>query len=307
MPGRIVVGTSSWADPGFVQDWYPDGMPPRERLPWYAQRFEAVEVNATFYAVPAEDTVARWAEATPSGFTFDVKLHRLLSRHSAGLDSLPADLRDEVDVNSRGRVKLTPELELEVLDRTLSALRPVEEADKLSSLLLQLTPGFSPGEHGLDELTGLIERAAPRRVSVELRHRGWVEGERAEETFRFLSEVGAAFVGVDAPLEEHVPIMPAVDAATRDDLAYLRAHGRNAHGYMTGRSVAERFGWRYADRELEEIGDRARRLAEDADEVRVMFNNNRSDDAPTAARRFRALLGQDPGPSVEEPQQRLLD
>lgn len=306
MAGRIVVGTSSWADPGFVEDWYPSGMPPRQRLPWYAKRFEAVEVNATFYAVPAEATVARWAEATPPGFTFDVKLHRLLSRHSARLDSLPADLRDEVDTNARGRVRLTPDLEVEVLQRTLSALGPIEKAGKLSSLLLQLTPSFSPAEHDLDELGDLVQEAAPRRVAVELRHRGWVEGERAEATFSYLSEIGAAFVGVDAPREEHVPIMPPVDAATRDDLAYLRAHGRNATGYMTGRTVAERFGWRYADDELEEIRARARRLAEDADEVRVMFNNNRSDDAPTVARRFRSLLGQDPGPPAEEPQQRLI-
>ncbi len=74
MAGRIVVGTSSWADPGFVEDWYPEGMPARERLPWYAERFQAVEVNATFYAVPAETTVARWASATPDDFSFDVKL-----------------------------------------------------------------------------------------------------------------------------------------------------------------------------------------------------------------------------------------
>jgi uncharacterized protein YecE (DUF72 family) len=306
MAGRVIVGTSSWADPGFVEDWYPSGMPARERLPWYAERFEAVELNASFYGVPAESTVERWAEITPPGFTFDVKLHRLLSRHAAGLDSLPPDLRDGAETNSRGRVRLEPELEAEILDRTVSALQPIEQAGKLSSLLLQLTPAFGPGDHELEELAPLIERAAPRRVSVELRHRGWVEGERAADTFAFLSELGATFVAVDAPQEEHVPIMPPVDAVTRDDLAYIRAHGRNAHGYMSGTTVAERFGWRYTDEELGEIGDRARRLAEDADEVRVMFNNNRSDDAPTAARRFRALLGQDPGPPVDEPQQRLM-
>ena len=305
MAGRIVVGTSSWADPGFVEDWYPEGLPARERLPWYAERFEAVEVNATFYAVPAEDTVARWARATPDGFTFDVKLHRLLSRHSAGLDSLPKDLRSEVRTNDRGRVVLSPALETEVLDRFLSALGPLEEAGKLSSLLLQLTPAFSPQAHRLDELQPLVERAAPRRVAIELRHRGWMEDERAEETLGLLSEVGAAFVAVDAPLEEHLPIMPPIDAVTRDDLAYLRAHGRNAQGYLTGKTVAERFGWRYEDSELEEIGTRARGMAEEADEVRVMFNNNRSDDAPTAARRFRQLMGQDPGPEPVDPQERL--
>jgi uncharacterized protein YecE (DUF72 family) len=114
-----------------------------------------------------------------------------------------------------------------------------------------------------------------------------------------------AFVCVDAPPEDHVPIMPPIDAVTRDDVAYMRAHGRNTEGYMTGRSVAERFAWRYEDDELEEIAGRAHALAEQAGEVHVLFNNNRGDDAPTAAARFRALLGQDPGPPAEDPQLEL--
>jgi len=113
-------------------------------------------------------------------------------------------------------------------------------------------------------------------------------------------------VCVDAPPGEHVPIMPAVDAVTRSDLAYVRVHGRNTEGYMSGRTVAERFGWVYADEELSEIAGRAAQLAEDAGEVHVRFNNNRSADAPTAARRFRELIGQNPGPAPVEAQQRLL-
>src|SRR4051794_33550003 len=69
MPGRILVGTSSWADPGFVEDWYPRGLAARDRLAWYAQRFEYVEVNSSFYAIPAQKTVVRWAEVTPAEFT----------------------------------------------------------------------------------------------------------------------------------------------------------------------------------------------------------------------------------------------
>src|SRR3954469_16097850 len=106
MSATVHVGTSSWADPGFVQEWYPPGLPPRDRLPWYAERFDAVEVNSTFYAVPAAATVQRWAQATPDDFTFDVKLHRLLSRHAAGLDSLPKGLRDGASTTGRGRVRL---------------------------------------------------------------------------------------------------------------------------------------------------------------------------------------------------------
>jgi uncharacterized protein YecE (DUF72 family) len=139
--GRIVVGTSSWADPGFVEEWYPPDLPARERLPWYAERFEAVEVNSTFYAVPASDTVARWADETPDGFTFDVKLHRLLSRHSADLKSLPEELRKPARTTPKGRVKLEDQLEAALADAVLESVEPL--GDKLGAFLLQLSPGFA--------------------------------------------------------------------------------------------------------------------------------------------------------------------
>jgi uncharacterized protein YecE (DUF72 family) len=77
---------------------------------------------------------------------------------------------------------------------------------------------------------------------------------------------------------------------TREDVAYLRAHGRNLDGYLRGRSVAERFGYRYGDDELREIAGRAHELAAHVRDVRVMFNNNRGRDAPDAAARFKELL-----------------
>jgi uncharacterized protein YecE (DUF72 family) len=296
MSGPILVGTSSWADPGFVEDWYPRGMAARDRLAWYAERFEAVEVNSSFYAVPEERTVRRWAEVTPEGFVFDYKLHRLLSRHSAQLESLPPGIREQARTTSRGRVVLRPEIEQAMVEETLASVAPLEEAGKFGAFLLQLTPAFSPKDHRLEELEPLLESLKPRAVAVELRHRGWVEGERAQATFDFLSEHDAAFVGVDAPPGNHMTIMPPIDAVTNTRLAYLRMHGRDTEGYLTGKSVAERFGWEYTDEELEEIAGRARSLAEQADVVHVMFNNNRSANAPTSAGEFRRKLGQDPGP-----------
>src|SRR5918993_4829048 len=179
---RILVGTSSWADPGFVEDWYPRGLPARDRLAWYAERFEAVELNSSFYAVPEERTVQRWVEQTPAGFVFDYKLHRLLSRHSAQLDSLPPSLRPAARTTSRGRVVLRPELEQAMVEETLAAIRPLEEAGKFSAFLLQLTPAFSPKDHKLAELRPPLQALAPRTVAVELRHRGWVEEKRLQDT-----------------------------------------------------------------------------------------------------------------------------
>jgi uncharacterized protein YecE (DUF72 family) len=295
MAGIIAVGTSSWADPGFVKEWYPAKIAANARLSWYAERFGYVELNSSFYAVPDRTNVHKWVNDTPDGFIFDVKVHRLLSRHSAPLDSLPPDLREHADTTDRGRVRLTPELETALAKRLVEETAPLGTAGKLGSYLVQLTPAFSPGKHQLEELDGVVEALAPHRIALELRNRGWVCDQRREHTLGWFADRGVAFVCVDAPPGDHFSIMPPdLDAVTRDDLAYLRLHGRNTDGYLKGKSVAERFGWRYEQDELEEVARRVESMAEQAREVHVAFNNNRGDDAPTAAQRFRALLGQVP-------------
>jgi len=292
MAGRIVIGTSSWADPGFVEEWYPPDLPPRDRLRWYAERFEAVEVNATWYALPAEHTTAHWDEQTPDGFTFDIKLHRLLSRHGGRVDSLPPDLREEAEFASRGRVRLTPRLEAALIERTLEGIEPLARTGKLGAFLLQLSPSFEPRKHVLSELDALVDRLAPHPVAVEFRHRAWLRGEQLERTLGHLDAIGAVFVCVDAPRGRQVTLLPPVDAITDRRLAYFRAHGRNAEGWAKGKTVADRFGWEYSDAELEEIRGRVQALAQEVPAVRLMFNNNRGADAPRAAERFRELTGQ---------------
>jgi uncharacterized protein YecE (DUF72 family) len=293
---EIVVGTSSWADPGFVEHWYPKGLASKERLPFYAERFDAVELNSSFYAIPAASTVEGWAKVTPEGFRFDVKLHRLLSHHAAQLKELPPDLRDEVETTDRGRVKLEPALLDEMVRRTAEAFEPLAEPGKLGAYVLQLTPAFDPRRNELDELAPVIEGLAPVPVAVEFRRRSWASPKRFESVLDWLSAHDAAFVCVDTPPGDHVPIFPPIDAVTTDSLAYMRCHGRNTEGYLHGRSVAERFDYDYPKSELEEIAGRARALGEDAEQVHVMFNNNARELAPKAARGLRVVLGQDPGP-----------
>jgi uncharacterized protein YecE (DUF72 family) len=292
----IVVGTSSWADPGFVEHWYPEGLPQNERLGFYAERFDAVELNSSFYAIPAEKTVGRWAEITPDGFLFDVKLHKLLSRHSAQLKELPPDLRDDAETTNRGRVVASDDLVGEMCERTVASMKPLIDAGKLSSFLLQLTPGFDPKKNELEELTPVLDALAPHAVAVEFRRRAWADPDRLEQVLSYLSEHDAVFVSVDTPPGDHVPIFPPVDAVTSEKLAYMRCHGRNTEGYMKGRTVAERFDYDYSGEEVAEIAGRARKLEEEAQQVHVMFNNNARDLAPKAARSLREELGQDPGP-----------
>jgi uncharacterized protein YecE (DUF72 family) len=292
----ILVGTSSWSDPGFVEHWYPKGLAARGRLDFYAERFDAVELNSSFYAIPQTSTVEGWASRTPGGFTFDVKLHKLLSHHAAQLKELPADLRDDVETNERGRVLLDPPLIDEMVRRTAGAMEPLRSAGKLGSYLLQLSPAFDPRDHSLDELAPVIEGLAPVPVAVEFRRRSWASPKRLESVLDWLSAHEAAFVCVDTPPGDHVPIFPPIDAVTNDSLAYMRCHGRNTEGYLHGRSVAERFDYDYSEDELRELAGRARQLDRDAEQVHVMFNNNARELAPKAARGLRTILGQDPGP-----------
>ena len=66
----IRIGTSSWADPEFVRDWYPPKLPAAARLGWYAEHFDYVEVNSTFYAIPSRKVVERWNSETPARVSF---------------------------------------------------------------------------------------------------------------------------------------------------------------------------------------------------------------------------------------------
>jgi uncharacterized protein YecE (DUF72 family) len=268
-------------------------MPPADRLAWYADHFEMVEVNSTFYSVPDARMVERWVRSTPNEFTFDVKLHQLLSRHSTTAKFLPPALQKRAEVDGKGRVLLTPEIEAAVLKEFLRAISILHGSGKLGALLLQLSPSFSPRKHELDELRPLLEQLSGYEVAVEFRNRNWAEGERLAQMLEFLRAHHAAFVAVDAPAINHFMVMPPeLDAITTGELAYLRLHGRDAKAYTTGKTVASRFDYDYDDEEIDEVADRAKKLARQAKRVHIIFNNNNLDYAPHAALRTRAALGQ---------------
>lgn len=290
---RILVGTASWSDPGFVERWYPPKMPAGERLGWYAQHFEMVEVNSSFYSVPDVRMVERWCAQTPNEFIFDLKLHQLLSRHSTAAKFLPRNLQERAETDGKGKVILSPALEEAMVAEILGAISILRAAGKLGALLLQLSPAFSPRKHELAELTPLLEMLTDYHVAIEFRNRNWAEGDRLPEMLEFCRAHSAALVSVDAPASEHFTIMPPdLDEITLPALAYLRLHGRDAHAYTTGKTVATRFNYDYDEKEIEEVAERSKRLAKEAEEVHVVFNNNALDYAPHAASRLRAALRQ---------------
>lgn len=284
------IGTASWTDPGFVEDWYPPKLPASQRLGWYAEHFDYVEVNATFYAIPTARTVERWCAETPDGFLFDVKLPKALSRHAMQPRFLPADLRSKVAIK-QGKVELTPKTEELITRRFLKEIAPLKEAGKLGSLLLQLSPAFSPREHELTELDSLRTHLEGHKLAVELRNRNWIVGTQFSETLDYFKKRELTLVLVDAPESEHFTVMPGFDEVTHPALGYVRLHGRNEQGYIKGRSVAERFDYDYSEAETQEIAARLRKVSKQVAELHIVANNNRSNYAPKLAKKLQELLG----------------
>ena len=297
------IGTCSWADEALSKHFYPPKLPAKERLAWYAQYFDTVEVDSTYYRLPTESMVEGWAERTPPGFVMHVKAFGLMTRHPVKLDVLPEDLRDEMPVDERGRVDRPPrELRGEIFRRFLAALDPLRRAEKLGGILFQLPSYVVYKDRSLEYLEWAHEQLGGDEMLVEFRHRSWLDEENRAETLRFLERIGATYVTVDAPKSDTaknlIPTIPAVTSET----AYVRFHGRNLSTWnRRGGSAAERFDYLYSDEELEEWVPTLRELAGDAQQAYAFFNNNSSSQDPNnplgrisqaadGAQRLRKLL-----------------
>jgi uncharacterized protein YecE (DUF72 family) len=316
----ILIGTASWTDPEFIRaGWYPDEVKndAEGRLRYYAERFPMVEVNASFYALPTAATAETWARRTPDGFRFFVKAHQVISGHPSEPGRLPAPLRElPYTPDARGRIRRpSRELRDAVVDALLEAVAPM--GPKLGGILLQLPPYVAAGDRQRAEVARIVERFRPARVAVEFRHRSWVAPDQREATMAMLGERDAAYVCVDAPRLDTASAMPPLAAVTCPELAYLRLHGRNAATWHTGTTVAERYDHVYTESELSEWLDPVLDMAERAQEVAVVFNNNSRDYALRNAGDFRRMLlaahggllpGTDAEPrgSADPPEGRLL-
>src|SRR5215813_12509890 len=103
--GEIQVGTASWTDRTLIESgWYPpEATNPAKRLGYYARQFPLVEVDATYYALPAERTAEAWAARTPAGFTFNIKAFSLFTQHPTPVTALPKDLRPAAEKTGKDR------------------------------------------------------------------------------------------------------------------------------------------------------------------------------------------------------------
>ncbi len=297
--GDVAVGTCSWTDKTMVEAWYPKGSRgPEPRLRYYAERFDTVEVDSTFYGLPRRAHAQGWAERTPPGFVFHVKAYGLMTRHSVDARALHPELMEyDYQVDDRGRVvSPSPAMVDRAFELFASELEPLSAVGKLGGVLLQFPSYFAATEHTrMMENLGYIEYAHEKLggvpALVEFRHSSWVSDRNVNHTLGFLADRRMAFVSVDAPQTGDGTSMPPLAAAT-SEWGYVRFHGRNLETWSARTpSAADRFDYLYGRDELEEWREPIRRMAGETARTWVMFNNCKYDYAPRNAREMALVLG----------------
>jgi uncharacterized protein YecE (DUF72 family) len=296
--GKILVGTASWTDKTLIDSgrfYPPEAKTPEARLRHYAAHFPLVEVDSSYYALPAPRSAEAWAQRTPEGFAFDVKAFRLFTGHGATPSALPKDLRAALPQADRNTIyyrDLPDELRSELWKRFRAGLQPLVDAGKLRAVLLQLAPWLVANRDAFAHLRHCRDMLPDLRLAVELRNKSWFSDKSRERVLAFEREQAFAHVTVDEP-QGFASSIPQLWEATRPDLGIFRLHGHNREMWTKKglKTSAERFNYLYSTAELEALVPSVRSLSERVDELHVLFNNCHEDKAQRNAIEFQQLLG----------------
>lgn len=292
------VGTASWTDPTLLAaEFYPRTAKTAEaRLRFYADHFTTVEVDSTYYALPAERNASLWAERTPDGFHFNIKAFALLTQHPAETRALPASLKALLpgEVLRQPRLRHPPDRVLELSFQLFrDALAPLRAADKLGCILFQFPPWFVATAAHEAYIDYCRAQLPDDRLAIEFRHTSWLNG-RTAHTLTFLAQRGLPLVCLDAPVATSIARPPFV-ATT--DVAYVRLHGRNRRAwFQRSESAALRFNYLYSDAELRDCAAAVRGLRPMVSGTSgprvayVIFNNCYADYGIRNARTMQGLL-----------------
>lgn len=277
---EVRIGTAGWTDPTLTQRgaFYPAGADSAEdRLRYYASRFSMVEVDSTYYALPVAQMAERWVERTPDDFVFDVKAHALMTGHATDPRRLPVALREQMGSSAESAQVYAKDLPAPVMDRVWEtfrdAVRPLYDASKLGSVLLQYPPWFLPSRESVAQILDARERLAPLALAVEFRNPRWYADRTGARTMAWFAEHQIPLVMVDEPqgTAHSVPRQVAVTAAS---LAIFRLHGRKEDIWARrGASVAAKYRYLYDAQELRSLVPDVEDAGREARRMHIIFNN----------------------------------
>ena len=234
--GDILVGTASWADKSLLDSrlFYPKEAKTAEgRLRYYATHFPLVEVDSSYYALPAPRVAELWAERTPASFVFDLKAFRLFTQHQTAPRVLPKDIQEALGSLAQKKnvyyADFPPELMNEMWRRFRLALEPLRHAGKLGAVLFQFPPWFYYRRSNLAHIAHCAQALEGYQLAVEFRNRTWFDDKHRGEVLDFEREHGLTHVVVDEPqgFTSSVPAVWEVTSQHACDLSPARAQCRH--------------------------------------------------------------------------------
>ena len=302
---NLRIGTCSWANRSLLSSgWYPPALKNRDnRLAYYASRFNAVEVDSTFYSIPDIADVYRWAVHTPTDFLFSIKAYGLFTFHSILQTSLPKWVRDEL----KGRLReekinfrsVPRTIRLELWRQFSESIMPLHKIGKLGYVLFQIPPWASYSDRMIKYIDRVIEESCPFKIAFEVRNSSWMKKENKVAFLDRLRSHNIAYVVVDEPQLDWTISPDTVLTASWGSV--VRFHGRNEEAWRSRKvSVSERFRYLYSKKELEQWRKKIMALKDQADTVFVMFNNCWYDYSVRNAMSMQEILGVSPGGSVQK-------
>ena len=284
-PARILIGTSGWNYATGKGTWngvfYPARRPRRfDELAYYAEHFDTVEVNSSFYRMPEPGMSQSWVRRTPKTFQFAVKLYQKFTHPDMYLSRdgvTDWDLsRADVDLFRRG-------------------IDPLAEAGRLAAVLVQFPPSFHAETETRDYLDWLLEALSGYALAVELRHRSWSDD--TADTLQRLQAHQASWVLIDEPkfrssVRQRAPGDQPDTLREASGLTYIRLHGRNAAKWWDHDESEDRYDYLYSPAELTPFARTARDASSKSRRVLLYLNNHFSAKSVANATILKHQLGQ---------------
>jgi uncharacterized protein YecE (DUF72 family) len=288
------IGTSGWSYPSGKGTWnglfYPATRSKRagtagfDELRFYAEHFDTVEVNTTFYGQPRADVARTWVERTPPGFEFSLKLYQKFTHpkmfKQAALTRAPGSEGPLLD--------LLAQVTQSDIDEFRDGIEPLASSGRLGALLAQFPASFKDSSESRDYLAQLLRAFEDYPVAVELRHKSWSDA--IGDTLAMLNAFNAAWVQIDEPkfrFSIRQNYLPNVSS-----FYYMRLHGRNAQAWWRHEKAEDRYNYLYSRDELREFSDIAGAAQALVKKSYLYANNHFASKSVVNAIMLKAQLGQ---------------
>ncbi len=251
----IRLGTSGFSYDDWVGPVYTEDLPRWQWLSFYAQQFDTVELNVTYYRLPEAKVVQGWVERTPDDFLFTIKAHKSLTHERETPDC--RDFCESID--------------------------QLVQSGKLACILVQFPHSFHPTSENREYLNRLRDGLQDYPVVVEFRGHDWVSG----QIFEQLKSQNLGFCCVDEPRISG--LMPPLAIVT-GPVGYVRFHGRNAEKWWQHEQAWERYDYTYSEEELKEWIPKIRDLDQQAPLTLVYANNHYKGQSVDTIKKLQYLL-----------------